>query len=677
MKKILCFALFAIVLSIGILAADTFTNPVANGADPFIFKDSDGTYYLYATNSNDYGFRTYSSKNLVEWTAEGYCLVEEDVYVDPSLDGGNLYDFWAPEVTKYNGKYYMIFSFKSEVGQRNRLSIAVADSPKGPFKSANNKYLFPYHSVLDAHFFLDDDGTMYLYFAGTGAIRLNEQASQSGSNIWGCEFDMVNFCVKTGTEQLLVKFDRQYEVSSACVEGPAMLKHDGKYYLTFSSGSWRATDYSVCYAVSDSPLSGFVRDGKGEILACTDQDYSDNKNPHLYGTAHHSFVEAPNGKDTLIIYHCHRNNGISWGENNDAASPRSTCIDHVWFEDGKLFAGSKENPGVPTATAQPLLDGTELTRKTYLTGSFEKIPTLPTIYASYYDGSDSNPGTREAPIKTINKGISMLNKGGTLVLLQSYNAKGHLDLSTSRGPIMITAENNSIVLSFEQISVNSSVYFDNIIFCPEYAKGMAVIECNFNNVVFGEGVSCLNSSIGEHAFPSIVGGRWQNTEGEYSGFKYEENMLSSTKSYTVAVLGGKWDHVEKGSLNVTTPIGTADGARLVRNGEELTGGTPTTPATPEVKKTEIKMTIDSLTATVNGTAKTLDAAPIIRNSRTMLPVRFVAENLGATVGWDDATKTVTVKSADTTIEIVIGATTAKVNGAEIALDSPAFIENSR
>jgi len=89
------------------------------------------------------------------------------------------------------------------------------------------------------------------------------------------------------------------------------------------------------------------------------------------------------------------------------------------------------------------------------------------------------------------------------------------------------------------------------------------------------------------------------------------------------------------------------------------------------------MTIDALTATVNGESRTLDAAPIIRNSRTMLPVRFVAENLGATVGWDDATKTVSVNSADTTIEIVIGATTAKVNGKEITLDSPAFIESSR
>ena len=244
-------------------------------------------------------------------------------------------------------------------------------------------------------------------------------------------------------------------------------------------------------ACSDISLSV----GKGEVLACTDQDYSDNKNPHLYGTAHHSFVEAPNGKDTLIIYHCHRNNNISFGENEDNASPRSTCIDHVWFEDGKLFAGSKENPGVPTATPQPLLEGTELTRKTYFTGAFEKIPTLPTVYASYYDGNDSNPGTREAPVKTINKGLSILNKGGTLVLLQSSFVKGHLDLTTSRGPLMITAENNSIVLSFEQISVNSPVYFDNIIFCPEYATGMAVIECNFNNVTCSDMFTC-NSNYG-------------------------------------------------------------------------------------------------------------------------------------------------------------------------------------
>ncbi|MBQ5808917.1 MAG: hypothetical protein IIW21_04070, partial [Clostridia bacterium] len=34
----------------------TFINPVAPGADPFVFKDDDGTYYLYATSGDEYGY---------------------------------------------------------------------------------------------------------------------------------------------------------------------------------------------------------------------------------------------------------------------------------------------------------------------------------------------------------------------------------------------------------------------------------------------------------------------------------------------------------------------------------------------------------------------------------------------------------------------------------------------
>ena len=95
------------------------------------------------------------------------------------------------------------------------------------------------------------------------------------------------------------------------------------------------------------------------------------------------------------------------------------------------------------------------------------------------------------------------------------------------------------------------------------------------------------------------------------------------------------------------------------------------------KAVELKMTVNSKTAYVNGEAKELDAEPIIRQNRTMLPVRFVAENLGATVDWDGTTSTATLTAKDVKIEITIGATTAKVNGEAVELDSPAFIENSR
>ena len=57
----------------------------------------------------------------------------------------------------------------------------------------------------------------------------------------------------------------------------------------------------------------------------------------------------------------------------------------------------------------------------------------------------------------------------------------------------------------------------------------------------------------------------------------------------------------------------------------------------------VELTIGSTTITVNGEAQTMDVAPEIVNSRTMLPARFVAEAFGATVGWEAATGTVLVQ----------------------------------
>ena len=62
---------------------------------------------------------------------------------------------------------------------------------------------------------------------------------------------------------------------------------------------------------------------------------------------------------------------------------------------------------------------------------------------------------------------------------------------------------------------------------------------------------------------------------------------------------------------------------------------------------EIKLTIDSTTAVLNGEEKTLDAAPIILNDRTMLPIRFIAESFKFGVAWEEKTQTVTItKSSD-------------------------------
>ncbi|MBQ3390083.1 MAG: N-acetylmuramoyl-L-alanine amidase [Firmicutes bacterium] len=56
----------------------------------------------------------------------------------------------------------------------------------------------------------------------------------------------------------------------------------------------------------------------------------------------------------------------------------------------------------------------------------------------------------------------------------------------------------------------------------------------------------------------------------------------------------------------------------------------------------VVLTILNLNATVDGVVKTMDAVPRLYNGRTLIPIRFVAEALGATVSWDSKTRTASI-----------------------------------
>ncbi len=92
---------------------------------------------------------------------------------------------------------------------------------------------------------------------------------------------------------------------------------------------------------------------------------------------------------------------------------------------------------------------------------------------------------------------------------------------------------------------------------------------------------------------------------------------------------------------------------------------------------KIILTIGQMDAMVFGKVQTNDVAPIIRNDRTMLPARFVAEELGADVSWYAPEQLVIITKGDTKIMLAIDSTVATVNGETVGLDSPAFIENGR
>lgn len=91
--------------------------------------------------------------------------------------------------------------------------------------------------------------------------------------------------------------------------------------------------------------------------------------------------------------------------------------------------------------------------------------------------------------------------------------------------------------------------------------------------------------------------------------------------------------------------------------------------------TRVKLKIGRSVGSVNEIETQLDAAPVIRNNRTMLPARFVAESFGAAVSWDGAASTAKFTAKDgTVISIRIGAPQATVGSKTVALDTPAYID---
>src|SRR5450830_459717 len=91
----------------------------------------------------------------------------------------------------------------------------------------------------------------------------------------------------------------------------------------------------------------------------------------------------------------------------------------------------------------------------------------------------------------------------------------------------------------------------------------------------------------------------------------------------------------------------------------------------------IVLTIGTDIVTVDGKATSVDAPPEIVEGRTFVPIRFIAETFGSTVTWLPETKGVTIVLGDTTIGLQIGNKTVVINSTIIALEAAPYIKNSR
>lgn len=542
---------------------ETFMNPVANGADPFVFKDSDGTYYMYTTNAGGNGYIAYTSRDLVNWSSIDYVLKKGDV----SVEGVDTYtNFWAPEVFLYNGTYYMIITVNE------RLVVATGPSPAGPFKTAENtSYLFDYQSI-DGHFFQDDDGTVYLFYVKVakdyGVIPFT-----SGNVIWGCEFDMETLRPIESTNVRLfgAKFNSWEKENGYVTEGPEVFKRDGKYYMLYTCNGFKYAGYAVGAATATSPLGTYTKQSDPIMKGAAEYG--------AVGTGHCCYTYSPDGTEMWMVYHKHA--GLNQVEN------REICIDKITFDsNGKVHVAADFNDCKPTMTPQPYPSGAECTVKdVVLDDNFAALVDLPTVYVHMNDGTDTAAGTETDPYKTLERAYDALTpNGGTIVLVASHDlshamsndvylspepqiAENGMYFSTPTditGPIMLRGRNPGIRLRFNYITLNSDHYIDNLILRPNVVT--PVIECAFNNVTFGENltVSPAYDATSRGKYPMLVGGYYQCGYGLADGDSYMDaypyclwkqdhrpyEFVSTSEDYTISVYGGTWRSIMGGNWRV-------------------------------------------------------------------------------------------------------------------------------
>ncbi|MBX2896320.1 MAG: glycoside hydrolase family 43 protein [Cyclobacteriaceae bacterium] len=294
-------------------------NPVFEGwyADPegIVFNN---TYWIYPTFSAPYDQQVYmdafSSPDLVTWT-------KHERIIDTAAIKWAKRAMWAPAIIHKDNQYFLFFGANDIQSNEEYggIGIGVADKPEGPFSDYLGKPLVSqfYNGAQPIdQFVFNDNGNYYLIYGGWRHCNIAQLSSD----------------FKTFLPQADGTLFREV-TPEGYVEGPFMFKRNDKYYFMWSEGGWTGPDYSVAYAISDSPFGPFKREAK--ILQ---QDAT-----VATGAGHHSVINRPGTDEWFIVYH---RRPLDQTDRN----ARVVCIDKMEFDaEGKILPVKITFEGVAAA----------------------------------------------------------------------------------------------------------------------------------------------------------------------------------------------------------------------------------------------------------------------------------------------------------------------------------------
>ena len=321
------------------LSSKAVINPLLPvGPDPWVeFKDG-VYYYMNTTVTNLTLWKTRSMGDLKS--------AEKKIVWTPPATGPYSHDIWAPEIHHISGKWYIYFAADAEDNYTHRIWVienANADPfqgdwvMKGKISDASDKW------AIDASVF-DDGGKWYMIWSGWEGDENGTQSIYIArmSNPWTTESKRTRISTpefpweKVGDvdPKILPGNPPHIDVN----EGPEILKHGNKIFLTYSaSACW--TDYyalGMLTAVSGSDLLNASSWTKSRQPV-----FQQSPEASAYATGHNSFFKSPDGTD-WILYHANSAPGQGCGWHR---APRAQPF--KWNADGTPDFGKPVAPGLP------------------------------------------------------------------------------------------------------------------------------------------------------------------------------------------------------------------------------------------------------------------------------------------------------------------------------------------
>lgn len=269
--------------------------------DPVMIKQGD-TYYLYCTG---WGITVYSTKDLKEWKKEERVFAKPPQWAQETVTdfSGHI---WAPDISLYDGKYYLYYSISSFAKNTSAIGLAtnVTLDPEDPdykwedqgkiVQSVPNRDMW---NAIDPNIIVDEEGYPWMAFGsfwdGMKAVKLIPNRTEVAEpQVW----------------KTIARRERSFELDDknpgdAAIEAPFIFKKDTSYYL-FVSWDYccrgKESTYKVVVGRSSNPLGPFYdKDGKamnegGGTLVV-------EGNERWAGAGHNSAYTF-DGKDYLVFH---------------------------------------------------------------------------------------------------------------------------------------------------------------------------------------------------------------------------------------------------------------------------------------------------------------------------------------------------------------------------------------